>query len=205
MAAALVLLRRAYGATPAMLDGRWPRQELIGREASGRLMGLVGFGGIARQVAVRAKALGMRVAAFDPYLPAGDGAWDEVEPHAELGTLLAAADVLSLHVPLTAETRHLIGAEALAAMRPDAVLINTSRGGIVEEPALAEALRGGRLAGAALDVFAHEPLTREAARAFDGCPNLILTPHVAGVTAESNRRVSLVTAGNVRRALTGRP
>jgi (S)-sulfolactate dehydrogenase len=204
IAVTLVLLRGAYGATPAMLDGRWPRQELIGREASGRLMGLVGLGGIARQVASRAKALGMRVAAFDPHLPVGDAAWQEVERHGELRALLAAADVLSLHVPLTAETRDLIGAQALAAMRADAVLVNTARGGVVDEPALAEALRGGKLAGAALDVFADEPLSREAARAFAGCPNLILTPHVAGVTVESNTRVSMVTAENVRRALARR-
>jgi (S)-sulfolactate dehydrogenase len=204
IAATLVLLRGVHGATPAMLDGRWPRQELIGREASGRLMGLVGLGGIARQVASRAKALGMRVAAFDPHLPVGDAAWQEVERHGELRALLAAADVLSLHVPLTAETRDLIGAQALAAMRADAVLVNTARGGVVDEPALAEALRGGKLAGAALDVFADEPLSREAARAFAGCPNLILTPHVAGVTVESNTRVSMVTAENVRRALARR-
>jgi (S)-sulfolactate dehydrogenase len=204
VAAALFLLRGAYNATPAMLDGRWPRQELIGREASGRLMGLVGFGGVARQVAQRAKALGMRVAAFDPYLPAGDAAWQEVERRDELRSLLAAADVLSLHVPLAAETRHLIGGEALATMRSDALLINTARGGVVDEPALAEALRCGRLAGAALDVFADEPLSRDAARVFAGCPNLILTPHVAGVTVESNARVSMVTAENVRRVLTRR-
>jgi (S)-sulfolactate dehydrogenase len=204
VAAALVLLRGAYGATPAMLDGRWPRQELIGREASGRLMGLVGLGGVARQVASRAKALGMRVAAFDPHLPAGDAAWRGVERHGELRALLAAADVLSLHVPLTVETRHLMGAEALAVMRSDTVLINTARGGVVDETALVEALRGGRLAGAALDVFADEPLGRGAARVFAGCPNLILTPHVAGVTVESNTRVSMVTAENVRRALARR-
>jgi (S)-sulfolactate dehydrogenase len=110
-----------------------------------------------------------------------------------------------LYVPLTAVTRDLVGAEALAAMRPDAVLINTSHGGIVDEPTVAEALRGGRLAGAALDVFAHEPLAREAARAFAGCPNLILTPHVTGATAESDARVSLITAGNARRVLTRWP
>ena len=204
IAATLVLLRGVYGATQTMLDGRWPRQELVGREASGRLMGLVGFGGIAREVARRAKALGMRVAAFDPHLPVGDAAWCEVERHDDLRALLAAADVLSLHVPLTAETRDLIGAAALAAMRPDAVLINTARGGVVDEAALAEALCGGRLAGAALDVFADEPLSRDAARVFAGCPNLVLTPHVAGVTIESNTRVSMVTVENVRRVLARR-
>jgi (S)-sulfolactate dehydrogenase len=124
-----------------------------------------------------------------------------VERHDDLRALLAAAEVLSLHVPLSAETRNLIGADALAAMRSDAVLVNTARGRVVDEPALGEALRGGRLAGAALDVFADEPLGRDAARAFAGCPNLILTPHVAGVTAESNVGVSMVTAENVRRVL----
>jgi (S)-sulfolactate dehydrogenase len=201
IATALVLLRGAYHATPAMLEGSWPRERLIGREVSGRTLGLVGFGGIARQVARRAAALGMRVAAHDPFVPAGDPAWQDVERHGELRPLLAASDIVSLHVPLTDATRNLVDAAALAAMRPDAVLINTSRGGIVDEPALAEALRAGRLAGAALDVFATEPLSRAAAATFEGAPNLILTPHVAGVTVESNQRVSAVTAANVRRVL----
>ena len=201
LAAALILLRDVYAHRPSMLAGGWPRERLLGRELSGRRIGLVGLGAIARQVAARAAAMGMGVGAHDPFVDAADPAWHGIRRHRRLKDLLAASDVVSLHVPLTAKTRDLIDAEAIDAMRRDAVLINTARGGIVDEPALAAALREGRLAGAALDVFAREPLTAEAARPFAGCPNLILTPHVAGVTEESNVRVSLVTARNLREVL----
>jgi (S)-sulfolactate dehydrogenase len=199
--AALTLLRPVFASGPAMLAGQWPREALIGREIAGRRLGLVGYGAIAREVADKARALGMTIAAHDPYLGADDPAWATVERHQELGTLLAVADVLSLHVPLSDATRGLIGAAVFAAMRHDAVLINTSRGGIVDEPALAAALRSGGIGGAALDVFAREPLTDKAAAVFAGCPNLLLTPHIAGVTVESNRRVSSVVAGGVRSIL----
>jgi (S)-sulfolactate dehydrogenase len=186
-----------------MLAGRWPRAALgRGGEVAGRVMGLVGFGATAQAVARRAGALGMAVAAHDPVRPADDPAWRSAERMDDLGALLSTADVLSLHVPLTAETRGLIGAGAIARMKETAVLVNTARGGIVDEAALAGALRAGRLGGAALDVFETEPLTAEAAGLFEGVSNLVLTPHVAGVTGESNVRVSAVTAENVKRALT---
>ena len=200
--AGFVLLRGAWFASGAMLEGAWPRNALIGCELAGKTIGLVGFGSIAREVARRAQALGMVVAGFDPYVPADHPAWQGTS-RLDLPALLGAADVLSLHVPLTPETRHLIGAAALERMRDGAVLVNAARGGVVDEPALAAALRAGRLGGAALDVFEQEPLTRDAARIFAGIPNLILTPHLAGVTRESNVRVSAVTAANVRRALEG--
>lgn len=201
---ALVLLRGAYASNAAMIAGDWPRNALIGGEASGRVMGLVGYGGIARAVADRARALGMTIAAFDPYLSENDPAWQGVQ-RCTLPDLLALADVVSLHVPLTDATRDLIGAEAIAGMKPGAVLINTARGGVIDEAALAQALKLGRLGGAALDVFATEPLTAEAGRIFAGVPNLILTPHVAGVTQEANIRVSRLTVENVKEALTHAP
>jgi (S)-sulfolactate dehydrogenase len=110
---------------------------------------------------------------------------------------------VSVHVPLLPATRGLIDARAIAAMRPGAILINAARGGIVDEGAVVEALCAGRLGGAALDVFEREPLTAEAARLFEAVPNLILTPHIAGRTAECDVRVSALTATNVRRALEG--
>jgi (S)-sulfolactate dehydrogenase len=198
----LMLLRGAYAANAQMLAGEWPRNALIGRELAGRTMGLVGLGSIARLVKAKALALGMRVAAFDPYLPNGDPAWDRVRKCA-LDELLGVADVVSLHVPLTDGTRHLIDDAALRRMRPDAILVNAARGGVVDEAALGEALRQGRLGGAALDVFAIEPLNAEAARAFAGAPNLVLTPHIAGVTAESNVRVSSLIASRILAALAG--
>jgi (S)-sulfolactate dehydrogenase len=148
----------------------------------------------------------MRVGAHDPFVPENDPAWSprwgSVAP-LPLPELLAASDVVSLHVPLTPETRGLIGAGALARMKPDAVLINAARGGVVDEAALAAALREGRLGGAALDVFDDEPLDGGAGVVFQGCPNLILTPHIAGVTVEANERVSAVTARNIRSHLSG--
>ena len=198
--AALMLLRGAWLASAQVAAGDWPRMALIGREASGRRLGLIGFGAIARQTADRAAALDMSVAAFDPYVPAADLSRAGVDP-LDLDALLHTSDVISLHVPLTAETRHLIDADALARMKPGAVLINAARGGIVDEAALAVALTDGSLAGAALDVFETEPLDARAGARFRHVPNLILTPHIAGVTDEANLRVSRVTAANVLRHL----
>ena len=202
MTAALVLLRTAWFATDDVAAGRWPRQSLMGREGMDKRLGLIGYGSIAREVATRARVFGFTIAAFDPFLPETDPAWQGAE-RLDLHDLLATSDVISLHVPLTEGTRRMIDAAALAAMKPDAVLINTARGGVVDEAALAEALRAGRLGGAALDVFEAEPVTAEAGATFAGVSNLILTPHIAGVTAESNVRVSGVTADNVLKHLAG--
>lgn len=196
----LMLLRGAYFATAEVADGGWPRNRLMGREASGRTLGLVGFGAIAREVARRAVALGMNVAAYDPFLPADHPAFAEHQARpVSLDALLAESDAVSLHVPLTDATRGLIGPEALAGMRADAVLINAARGGVVDEAALAQALKAKRLGGAMLDVFDREPLP--GGGPLVGVPNLILTPHIAGVTEESNVRVSAVIARDVARAL----
>ncbi|MEO0682744.1 MAG: hydroxyacid dehydrogenase [Pseudomonadota bacterium] len=200
IATALMLLRGAYLSTAAVASGEWPRQALIGREAGGRVMGLWGYGGIGRETARRAAALGLEVIAHDPFLPEGDARWAGAAP-VDAATLLARSDVLSLHVPLTDATRGMIDAAALAAMKPGAVLINAARGGVVDESALGAALRDGRLGGAALDVFEAEPLTAEAARPLAGAPNLILTPHIAGVTEESNVRVSHMIAERILDAL----
>lgn len=191
--AALVLLRGAWLASADVAGGAWPRMALVGRELSGKRLGLVGYGAIARETASRARALGMHVDAYDPYLPPDHAAWHDAQ-RCSLEQLLAGSDVVSLHVPLTAETRHLIDARALARMKRDAILVNAARGGVVDEAALAGALREKRLGGAALDVFEREPLDAAAGARFAGVPNLLLTPHIAGVTVESNVRVSEVTA-----------
>jgi (S)-sulfolactate dehydrogenase len=133
---AMLLLRGAYRATPRMVAGAWPRNALIGRETAGRILGLVGFGAIARRTAVLAKGLGMQVVAFDPYAKDAVFAAEEVT-RCDLPSLLAQADVVSLHVPLSAETRGLISATALAGMKRGSVLINAARGGVVDEAALA--------------------------------------------------------------------
>lgn len=133
--------------------------------------------------------LGMSIAAYDPLLSDDHAAWQAAE-RMTLRDLLASSDVISLHVPLTAQTRHIIDSEVLGLMRKEAVQINAARGGVVDEAALAEALKAGKIAGAALDVFEHEPLDASHGKLFEGVKNLILTPHIAGVTVESNVRVS---------------
>jgi len=207
IASALLLLRGAYGASAAVAAGAWPRNALMGREIAGQRLGLVGFGAIARETARRAAALGMAVAAHDPFVAADDPAWNPATGPVQsraLDALIAQSDVLSLHVPLTDRTRGLIDAAALARMPKGAILINAARGGVVDEAAVARALRSGHLGGAALDVFDREPLDAAAGAVFADVPNLILTPHIAGVTQESNVRVSAVTAQAVRRHLTER-
>jgi (S)-sulfolactate dehydrogenase len=198
--AALLLRRRAWYATSRLAAGEWPRMELIGGELSGARLGLIGFGAIARLTATKAAALGMTVAAFDPFLPPDHAAWGNVASQS-FEQILSSCDVLSLHTPLTPQTRRMLDGAALRRMRSGAILINAARGGIVDESALAAALSSGHLGGAALDVFETEPLTPAAAAVFKGIPNLILTPHIAGVTEESNVRVSDVTARAVIAAL----
>jgi len=193
---AMVLLRGAYLSTADVVAGEWPRGRLMGREISGKILGLVGYGAIARETALRASALGMTIIGFDPFLEAGDPRWGDTEKVA-LADLLSRADVVSLHVPLTEQTKNLIDEAALKSMKSDAILINAARGGVVDETALADVLRQGHLGGAALDVFESEPVSAQDGEKFSGIPNLILTPHIAGVTGESNIRVSDVTVANV--------
>jgi (S)-sulfolactate dehydrogenase len=201
IAAILVGLRDVWKANDAVLAGKWPRNDLMLGEAMGKRLGLVGFGGIARAVASRAKALEMQLAAYDPMLAADDPAWAQygVARETSIDALCESCDVVSLHVPLTPQTKNLLDAARLARMKPTALVINTARGGIVDEAALAAALRAGKLGGAALDVFDQEPL--KAGSVLEGVPRLWLTPHIAGVTAEGNVRVSTVTVANVRGAL----
>ena len=198
---ALVLLRGTYAMTADVAAGRWPRNALSeGREVADKTLGLVGFGSIGRRVASLAYAVGMRVIAHDPLIPASDRIWrDAGIERRELDDVLAESDVISLHIPLADSTRGLIGAAQLRRMKRGAVLVNTARGGIVDEAALAAALMEKHLGGAAIDVFVQEPLP--AGSPLAGVPNLILTPHIAGLTAESNARVSRMIANRVAGAL----
>ena len=201
IAATLIMLRGAYRATGRVLAGEWPRTALIGREASGKTLGIVGFGAIGRAVASRAAALGIRVAEFDPLLPAADPAWRSSEGRRfdDLHALLGECDVVTLHVPLTDGTRHLLGEAEITAMKPGACVVNTARGGVVDETAMAQALVSGKLGAAALDVFEDEPLP--AYSRLEGIPNLYLTPHIAGLTEEANARTGELVASRIRRAL----
>ena len=198
---AMLLLRGAYRSTAEVTAGTWPRNALSnGREIGGKTLGLVGFGSIGQLSAGLAQGVGMNVVAFDPILAAEHPVFAQTKVRCvSLEALTASADVISLHVPLLPSTRDLFNAVRLAAMKPGAVLINTARGGVVDEVALVAALKSGHLGGAALDVFGTEPVP--AANPFEGCPNLVLTPHIAGVTAEANERVSFMIADKVLAAL----
>jgi len=200
MSAMLHLRRPMTTGFQAMVGGDWPREQFIGGEISGKTIGLVGFGQIAQFVALRAAAFGMRVAYFDPYLTSENTALGALRSRS-LDELLAIADCVSIHVPLNDETYRLIDSERFAQMKTGVILINTSRGGIVDERALIHHLKTGHIGGAALDVFEDEPLDQLRGAQFEGIDQLILTPHIAGVTHESNHRVSQVTAENVLRAL----
>ena len=188
---AAMLLRGAYDMRTAMEAGDWPRGAAgQGREVAGKTLGLVGFGEIARVTVRLAGAMGMTCLASDPYAEEFPGAMEGTEEE-----VLTQSDVISLHVPLTDETRGMIDARVIASMKPGAVLINAARGGVVDEAAVAAALKSGHLGGAALDTFTTEPLGKD--HPFAGVPNLILTPHIGGVTVEANARVSEMTARKV--------
>jgi (S)-sulfolactate dehydrogenase len=203
IAGVLMLLRGSYFATNAVRDGKWPRNSLIGREAEGTTLGLVGFGNIARHVARRAVALGIRVIAHDVNLAPHHPAWsDHSVTSVSLSELFTMADAISLHVPLVESTRNLVNGDAISAMKDGAILINTARGGIIDDAVVADALACGKLGGAMIDVFPQEPLQVD--NPYRCVPNVILTPHIAGVTNESNVRVSAVTAENVMRVLAER-
>lgn len=198
---ALMLLRGAFQSSRAVADGTWPRESVSnGRELSGKAFGIVGFGHIGQLVARIAAPFDVAVLAFDPALGPDHALWQAGGARrCELDELLRESDVVTIHVPLTPQTRHLLDASRIARMKSGAVLINTARGGVVEEAAVADALRRGALAGAALDVFESEPLP--AGSPLAGAPNLILTPHIAGLTRESNQRVSDLIAREVAAAL----
>jgi (S)-sulfolactate dehydrogenase len=196
----MVGLRNVWQANAAVLAGKWPRNDLMFHEVAGKRLGMIGFGGIGRAVAQRARALELDLCGYDPAIPPNAPVWSEFGTACvDLDTLFRTSDIISLHVPLTDGTRNLIDANSISRMKPTAFIINSSRGGIIDEAALAAALKAGKLGGAALDVFDEEPLRKGSV--FDGVPSLLLTPHIAGVTREANARVSLVTVRNVRKAL----
>jgi (S)-sulfolactate dehydrogenase len=199
--AALALTRGFIPATMATLKGEWPRPRFSGcHEFLGLTLGIVGFGSIGRVVAKKAHAFGLQCVAYDPIL-SGDAV--DLEgfsvPLRTLSELLSMSHAVSLHLPYLPETKNLFDAITLDQMKEGACLINTARGGIVDELALVERLRSGRIGGAAIDVFAAEPAKN--LNHFLGVENIILTPHIAGVTHESNERVSQMIADEVNRYL----
>lgn len=193
----LALSRRSCAADAAVRAGGWQRPDLYGIELAGRTAGIVGLGAVGGRVARLCLAFGMQVLACDPYvrivLDAGLGESTAVRL-VDLDTLLRESHFVTLHCPLTEETRGLIGAAELARMRRDAYLLNMARGPVVDEEALARALREGAIAGAAVDVFAEEPPRRSPLL---DAPNCLLSPHIAGVTEEAQARISRAMAARI--------
>ena len=174
------------------------RSRVLGVELSGRTLVLVGYGRIGREVAVRAKAFGMHVCVVDPYVGSVD---DGIELIASLGAALSRADVVSLHVPLTDETRNMIGGRELALMRPHSILVNASRGGLVDEAALLDSVRSGHLHGAGLDTFAVEPVPGDSPLLAE--PRIVLSPHSAALTEQALIAMGVTTVRNALAGLDG--
>jgi D-3-phosphoglycerate dehydrogenase len=198
MGLVVALARKIPMADRSTKAGGWDRKGCTGIELAGKTIALIGFGRIGKLMAARAHAFGMRVVVFDPFVKE-EASGIAVIP--DLHTALAQADFVSVHAPLTAQTRGLIDAKALAAMKAGAFLLNTARGGIVDEAALREALEARRIAGAALDVREVEPPSGE--NVFAKMENVILTPHIASFTEEAQTRTFEAVCADLERVLKG--
>lgn len=196
LATAMILMRGAYSSTEQVRSGMWPRNDCIGREIAGKTIGLLGYGEIGRSVARLAGLFGLTVLAEDPFVPDDDPAWQFAQ-RTSMDDLLQRSDIVSVHAPHYERTHHMVSAEALGRMKHDAVLISATRGGVVDEFALAAAMRAGHLTGAAIDVFEQEPVPGLTGERFEGLPNLMLTPRIAGHTVESAKRLSMLIAERV--------
>jgi D-3-phosphoglycerate dehydrogenase len=195
----LAVARRVPQADASLKRGEWKRSAFTGVELAGKTAGVVGLGRIGVLVAQRLSAFGMRLVAYDPYVPAGRAAQMGVRL-LPLDELLAEADVVTIHLPKTKETAGLLGEREFALMKPDAILVNAARGGLVDEHALAQALKDGRLGGAGVDVFSTEPCTDSPLFAFD---NVVVTPHLGASTTEAQDKAGTAVARSVMLALSG--
>ncbi|MDO9564583.1 MAG: hydroxyacid dehydrogenase, partial [Bradyrhizobium sp.] len=200
----LMLAKRAVEMHSIVKDGKWAsRLGMLPYDLYGKTVLIVGFGRIGTRTAKRCLAMEMNVLIFDPYKPAAEITAAGCEPVADLDAALPRADFVSIHCPKNPETVGMFNAARLQRMKPTAYLINTARGGIIDEPALYDALSSGRLAGAGLDVFEQEP--PPSGHSLFALPNVIMAPHVAGVTREAVDRMSEQTARNILSALDGQP
>ncbi|MGH2671223.1 MAG: NAD(P)-dependent oxidoreductase, partial [bacterium] len=201
MAMLLALARRIPGAHASVARGEWTREAFVGSELHGKTLGVVGLGKIGAEVARRAQAFGMHVRAHDPYISPDRAARVGIDLLG-LDDVLAGSDIVTLHVPLTARTRHLLGAAQLGRMKAGALVVNCARGGLIDEAALLDALNDGHLGGAALDVFEQEP---PVAAALLQHPKVVATPHLGASTHEALRSVAVDVAEQVLAALKGHP
>lgn len=195
----LSLLRHLPRAYDSMHAGRWERSSLLGAELKGRTLGIVGLGRIGGEVAARAHAFEMPLIAYDPYIAESRFQSLRVHRAASLDELLEASDIVTVHTPLTDETRGMIGKRELARLSSSSIVVNMARGGIVDEDALAEAVAARKLAGAAVDAFTKEPLRGDHPLA--NLPNVFLTPHIGASTGEAQRNVAVDACAAVRDAL----
>ena len=207
LALILMLLRRLGEGERELREGRWTGwrpTHLLGGRVSGQTLGIIGFGRIGQAVARRAsRGFGMRVLAFSPTPPRPETLAEcGAEPRDSVNEVLSEAGIVSLHCPLTADTRHLINATRLGQMRPDAVLINTARGGIVDEAALVAALRAGTIAGAGLDVYDGEPAVRPDLLSLE---NVVLLPHLGSATRETRLAMGMRALTNLQAFFGGSP
>ena len=200
IALVLSLIKEILPLDRAVKSGEWPKPTFIGKDFLGATIGLVGYGGIGRETARMAESLGMEVVVYDPFAPDAAEA-DGFATSDDIDAMLPALDILSIHCPLTAATRDLIDARRLAMMKNSAVLVNTARGGIVNEAALAEALAAGTVAGAALDSFATEPPAAD--NPLWTFNTLIATPHIGGVTYGSADAMAIIAAQHIISVLDG--
>ena len=190
LALMLSVVRRVPSADASVRRGEWDRGRFKGAELRGRILGLVGAGRVGQEVAQRCRAFGMNVVCNDPYLT-DEKAKELGLDRADLETVIESADVLSLHVPLTDDTRGMIDQEVLSRMKQSAFIVNVSRGQVIDEKALAVALNEGRIAGAALDVYQNEPL--EADSPLRTAPGIVLTPHLGASTLEAQELVATLS------------
>ncbi|MBD3868123.1 MAG: hypothetical protein IFK94_08355 [Acidobacteria bacterium] len=191
------LARHLPQAATDLKAGNWNRKRYMGTEVTGKTLGIVGLGRVGREVALRARGMHMEVLGYDPYVSDAVAAELGIAPRT-LPDLLAESDFVTLHLPISGDTRHLIDAAAIAAMKPGARLINCARGGLVDEAALASALESGHLAGAALDVFEAEPPDPDG---LVGMPGVIATPHLGASTREAQIRVAAEICEKVKNYL----
>lgn len=198
-ASILALMRNIIPADRTIREGRWEKNLFRGNEVYGKIIGIVGFGRIGREVAIRARAFGMRIMAYDPNITKEDAREFNAE-QVELNTLLKNSDIITIHVPLTEETRGLINEGRLKLMKKSAIIVNAARGGVVDEKALYSALKEREIGGAALDVFENEPPVGSPLLTLD---NVVLTPHLGASTEEAQINSGTIVVEKIRNFFRG--
>ena len=193
----LLLSRKVFNATKSVVAGDWPRTKFMhGLELYNQTLGIIGLGSIGKAVATRAKSFDMNIISYDPLIKETSSEFSYIQMKS-LEEIFTQSDIITLHIPLNADTKNLINKDKIQLMKKGSILINTSRGEVVDENALIANLKSHHLGGAALDVFNQEPLTKENANKFKDISNLICTPHISGLSEQANKRVSSMIANSV--------